>query len=483
MNLDDSLIKFKDNPTDFWTLRDAVRGVQIFGAIGSGKSSGSGQLLALSYLKKGFGGIVLTGKVDEMDVWRQYADRVGRLDDIVEFSPKNIHQFNPLDYELNREGEGAGETANIVSLFILIAKMSNRLNGSSGGDSKDPFWEMALQRLMTASIDLIKLSRRRLTIENICRLIRDAPLQKNYYNDFINLIDSEKEEDSKSLEKWTDESETICALYDAELSKMTFDRAEKRAYEVVKAYFLSEFSTLPDKTRGSIVEYFYAFASPLRAGTLAEYFAQGTSKEVLPERTFEGKIIVLNFPVKKYLQVGIYAQAIYKRMWQQAVERRDIEKYPNPVFMWIDEAQYFINEEDMLFQTTARSARACTVMLSQNISNYYATIGGSHPIQRVDSLLGNLSTKIFHANNDHVTNLWAAETIGKTFQEKDTLNVESEGSSISKQLDYQVQPQSFTMLRTGSSINECQIDGVVTCTGKIWSNGKNYLKTYFNQNI
>ncbi len=42
-----------------------MRGVQIFGGIGSGKSTGSGRTLVLKYLNAGFGGIVLCGKVDE----------------------------------------------------------------------------------------------------------------------------------------------------------------------------------------------------------------------------------------------------------------------------------------------------------------------------------------------------------------------------------------------------------------------------------
>ena len=44
--------------------------IGITGGIGSGKSSGSGRMLALSYLKNGFGGVVLTGKIDEVNFWR-----------------------------------------------------------------------------------------------------------------------------------------------------------------------------------------------------------------------------------------------------------------------------------------------------------------------------------------------------------------------------------------------------------------------------
>lgn len=204
----------------------------------------------------------------------------------------------------------------------------------------------------------------------------------------------------------------------------------------------------------------------------------------MPETTFDGKIIVLDFPVKQFLQVGVYAQAVYKRVWQQAVERRDADANPRPVFLWVDEAQYFLGEDDMMFQTTARSSRACTVMISQNISNYYAGVGGAHPRERVDSLLGNLATKVFHGNNDHVTNKWAAETIGQTFQEKSSYSIGTmENASFSKALHFQVEPQEFTLLRGGGHAGGGTVEAVVTSAGKRWSNGRNYTEVSFDQNL
>ena len=40
---------------------------------------------------------------------------------------KMILRFNPLEYEMTRGGEGAGETENIVNLFTAIIKMGNRI--------------------------------------------------------------------------------------------------------------------------------------------------------------------------------------------------------------------------------------------------------------------------------------------------------------------------------------------------------------------
>ena len=490
-DLDHALLAFSEDPRDFWTVRDAVRGTQIFGGIGSGKSSGSGRILALSFLKSGFGGIILTGKVDETNQWIEYAKMTGRENDLIIFGAQNDLRFNPLEYEMTRGGEGAGETENIVNLFTAIIKMGNRINGGNTGNGDDPFWDMALQRCIKAAVDLIKLAREPLSIANITNVIRDAPRDGDYLPTYADLSNAEEllkddphnaelQKKVQELQDWI--STSYCIKCIEKTNNRDLTNQEKLTFEVAATYFLTDLPCIADKTRSSITEYYYAFANPFRSGLLANYFAQNTSEEIKPEVTFNGKIIILDFPIKKYLQLGVYAQSIYKQMWQQAVERRDTNKYPIPIFLWIDEAQYFINENDMLFQTTARSSRACTVFISQNISNYYATIGGSHPKERVNSLLGNLATKIFHANNDYVTNEWAANTIGKTFQSKSTVSIgTNDNTSVSESLNYQIEPQEFTILRSGAEENDFLVEGIMTVAGRKWSDGRNYILTTFNQ--
>ena len=184
-------------------------------------------------------------------------------------------------------------------------------------------------------------------------------------------------------------------------------------------------------------------------------------------------------------------------LWEQAVERRNKNvksKDLKPVFLWVDESQYFLNEQDMMYQTTARESKACTVFITQNISNYYAVMGGNRYRERVDSLLGNLGTKIFHANNDAVTNEWAAKTISQTFQTKPSMNIGGRQSSneqkekkrgvstsISEVLNYQVQPYDFTILKGGGKANDYRVSAYITTMGKVWSNGKNYAPVFFNQ--
>jgi len=218
------------------------------------------------------------------------------------------------------------------------------------------------------------------------------------------------------------------------------------------------------------------------SGILKRHFARGIT--LSPELTEQGKIIILEFPVKEFLQAGVYAQGIFKLLWQQAIERREIEQSPFPVFLWVDEAQLFLSDYDQIFQTTARSSRAATVFISQNISNYYVALGGQNPKAKADALLANLGTKIFHANNDSVTNNWGAETIGKVFKKMRSINLgKTSSTGISEQLNYQVDPVVFTTLANRSEYNDYCVEGVVTITGRQWSNGQNYNKIIFDQRL
>src|SRR5579871_1424791 len=85
---------------DRFTLRDACAGAHIFGGIGSGKTSGSGQTLAGAYLRAGMGGLVLCAKPEEVDLWRSYARRNGREGSLIVFDESQ--GFNFIAYEIAR---------------------------------------------------------------------------------------------------------------------------------------------------------------------------------------------------------------------------------------------------------------------------------------------------------------------------------------------------------------------------------------------
>jgi hypothetical protein len=503
MKFDTKLLNFSDEAVkqfDYWTLEDAFKGVQIFGGIGSGKSSGSGKTLAETFLKKSFGGLILCAKPDEREFWEKLASKTGRSKDLLIFREKketedneNKYQeyfFNPLDYEAKRLG--GGETFNIVNLFMQIYQMGRVISGEGMASGGDRFWDNAVKRGLSRMIDLLKYADENVTIANMYRLISQS-LSKNKLEYFTELRKQNSKEAYDRLEAWKQLNYYVkCYLNSVENLKQLkkeYEAAGKSLDELfnkdihfttIVNYFEKEFANLAERTKSIILESFLGLTEPFQSGILEKYFSGKTT--ISPEDTFEkGKIIILDFPIKNYLDAGIYAQGLFKLMWQQAVERRKYEENDIPVFLWVDESHNFLSGYDQIFQTTARSAGVCTVFITQNISNYYVSIGGRNSNSRVNSLLGNLSTKIFHANNDAVTNEWASKTIGKTWKNIEGFSSgQSQSFNLSKQFHWEIEPSFFTKLKSGGKRNEGIVQAVVV-TSRSWSNDKNYLIRSFKQ--
>ncbi len=379
---------FRWTRNEAWTLRNAFEGTLIMGATGSGKTSGSGRTIAESFLRAGFGGIVLTAKSEERSLWEAYCRATGRSRDLLVFGPDKPWRFGFLDYELHRAGGGAGLTENIVNLFSTILEMAER-SGSQGGREDEGYWRRSMRQMCRNLVDLLALSVGRVSIPDLYRLVVSAPTSTEQLRS----------------EEWRRTSFCFRCLADADRRPKT--ALQQRDLETVADYFLLEFPELSSKTRSIIVSTFTSMVDVLQRGVLRDLFC--TETNITPEASEDGSILLINLPVKEFAEVGHFAQAIWKYCWQRSIERRSIVHSPRPVFLWADEAQTFINSYDMQFQTTCRAARVATVYLSQNVSNFYAALGGEQKAKaEADSLFGNLNTKILHANGDPVTNEWAA---------------------------------------------------------------------------
>jgi hypothetical protein len=136
-----------------------------------------------------------------------------------------------------------------------------------------------------------------------------------------------------------------------------------------------------------------------------------------------------------------------------------------PVFLWADEAQYFVNSFDTDYQSTCRSSRACTVYLTQSLPTYYAKMGGAQPQHAADMLLANFVTKIFHNNADFTTNRWASDTIGRSLQRRYNAS-EGESSNWSRGMN------SGSGENAGSSMNSGGSYGNGGSSSN-WSSGSN----------
>ncbi len=471
LEMETPLCQFTKQPEDNWTLEDAFKGVFIAGGIGSGKTTGSGEVLAKTFLKYGFGGLVLCAKPDEAKRWKDYAIETNRLDDFIFVEKGSGHRFNPFEYEWTRKSEGGGEIFNLSNLFLEVYRMGNRFSGGGGGGEKDRFWETALQRCINRTILLLDLAGEEISVKHMQMVVNSIPSKDELAN-----IDHD-DEDEKN--EWLNENYCAQCIQWAENNP---DASEEK-FKLVEQYFYHQMPKLAQETKSIIIESFLGVSEAFSSGILKDYFSQDST--ISPELTHEGKIIVLDFPVKNYLKAGVYAQGLFKLIWQQAMERRSKNDDPSklvPNFLWIDEAQLFLSDYDQIFMTTARSSKTAAVFLTQNISNFYSAIGGSNPRPKVDSLLGNLGTKIFHANNDAVTNEWASRVIGKAFRNITNVSLgKDQRTSLNQQLHWLVEPRDFTTLKSGGHRGNKQVEAIITSAGRTWSNGLNYIKATFLQ--
>jgi hypothetical protein len=446
---------------DTWRIKDACEGTMIFGGTGSGKTSGSGRAIATSFLRAGFGGLVLCAKPDEPALWRSYAAQTGRDSDLVMFGGEPGWSFNFLHHESQRSGAGAGLTENIVNLFMEVSSIGSGDARAQGGN---PFWERAMRSLVRNCVDLLVMAGEPVSLHAMFDIVRSAPA------------------DTASLasQPWRSRS---CCWRQLELAR---ERAIGKSWEIdcreVAGYWLSHFPTLGEKTRGSIVAMFSTLAEALMRGKMRELFCEGTN--VRPEDAIAGRIIVVDLPVKEWSEVGRMAAVLWKYCLQKSVERRadNADGKGRPLFIWADECQHFTSRYDPLFQATARSSRAATVYLTQNYPSLSAALGGGADGRAMtDTLLGNMGTRIFHANSDRETNQLAADLVGKRVQ---CLRSVGSGSSLSlggqasvgssssrgrsENMDYEIQPMEFSTLSKGGIENGLTSEALVFQNGRIW---------------
>jgi hypothetical protein len=501
---------------DKWKVTDALQGTHIFGATGSGKTSGSGQEIALNMLESGMGGLVLTVKPDETDLWLSYCASTKR--EAVVFGPRITEQtpysFNFLEYERMRavelvkkrypeESETGQEaiassflTENLVNLFSALMEVAQR--GGGGGAKNDAYWQNAVRQLLRNALDLLLITGCKLTFQNLYEIITTAPQSKEAAEEIIGQANR-------------GEKGTFVECVRA-LGNLGDDNLRSKDGRIILSYWLREYPGLAPETRSIVLSFFTTAADPFLRGTLRQLFSpEDESPQLDPEIIREGKVVIINLPVKQYFELGQFAQVLYKLIFQRAMERSTVEGIDlRPVFLWADEAQFFLCSQDMLFQTTARSAKVATVYLTQNISSYYALMPGEQGRAQTDSLLGNFVTKIFHTNTDSVTNLWASELISKVYQYKRSIsssesmgaptprsgrgatlaNVlfggrahDTHGFNITQNevFDYQVPPIEFTKLASGGERNKLLVTAIFVQGGRTTPEGKNFQALVFEQ--
>lgn len=455
---------------DYWTLGDAVQGLAILGATGSGKSSGVAKDVACAFLANDFGGLVLTAKPDEVNTWIGYCKKTNRLDDLLIFAPSQKYRFNFLQHEYVHGARGAGSTYNLVSLFQNLLELKDRKRGSGS----DPFWMDAARQMLTSALDVLAAAGE-ISLPAVHEMV-------------TSLADSREEAIS---DDWAKNS--FCGrMLERAAGNTGLGPTREKDVAAAIGYFLNEVPRMPEKTRGSVVMTLTSMAHPFLTGQLRELFC--TTTNIRPEDTADGKIIVVDLSVKEYRELGVFSQVLWKLCWQRAVETRTGSNL-RPVFLFCDEYMNFCTPGDILYQSTARSARACTVAICQNISSLYSALGGhAESLGRslTNALLGNLTTKVFCNNDDAVTNKWAADMIGQDWTYKESYGASTGGkegtgtgsANVSEERRYLVEPIDFARLPRGGKTNNGRVETIVYRSGTPFNaSGQNHLHVAFLQDL
>lgn len=467
-----------------FTIADAVEGLLVTGRSGGGKSSGTGELACKAMIHNGFGALVLVYKAQDVHDWIAWCKEAGRSDDVILIQPGGPWRFNPLAAEARRSGEGGGYAENVVSMFGNIMELAGRdRGGGGGGGGNDPFWRMAVQRCIRVFTSLSIQATGTVSVDTIYKAFTTAP----------------KTVEEVTTTKWKD---GFCCQLLRQAEKRIKTPAERREFEQTADYIFDERPRLGDKTRSSIDAYLTAIIDPMQRGVLHELF--GTDTTFTPDLSEQGKIIIVGLPVMQYGELGLIANVLMKYAWQRSIQRRAVTPETRPVVMVADEAQFFVTSQDMYHQTVCRGVKCATVLLTQNVSNFYAALGGAGGSEKArseaDSLFANLNTKVFHSNGDSVTNEWAAEQIGKSRQFFMNTNQSSCGddhfetmmgfgpnqpqssTGLTEQMDYEVPPSTFTTLRTGGWQHGGLIDAIVYQSGRRFTTtGRPWLPVTFKQ--
>lgn len=458
-----------------WTLNDVTQGTLILGATGSGKTSCSGRTIAHAFLAKKFGGLILTTKPGEAKEWITFCNGMDREADVRWVRDDGPLRLNLLAYETQRQGAGSQLTENLIGFFrVLISVLGSR----HGQHTNEGFWQNAGNQLLRNLLDVF--------------LVAQAPLSLDRFAEFVAAAPAKELADE---EAWRDIPLFGEILTAAENNGTK--PGDRRIVDKAKTYWLVDYPRLAPETRSCITFGFNAMLDTLRSRHIYELLCGETT--VTPETILNGGIVIIDLPVKEFGDAGVLVQCAFKYLFQRAVERRQwLGDQTRPCFMFIDEAQNFFTEYDTVFQQTARSSRVATVLLSQNVNNFYAHLGGDQNARYLfDSLAGNLNTRIFHANGDNLTNEWASKMFGTwdrpvhsastTPRHALTLNPFEDvtpdvGHGVSTRREPLVPPEDFAKLQSSNARNEYLSEAFVYRVGSLFAETElPFVRTAFHQ--
>jgi hypothetical protein len=457
--------------------RGLFTGIAIFGAIGSGKTTGcmypfADQVLAYRAhdTERRAAALVLEVKGDFCHKVRALLTKHGRADDYIELSLDSPYRYNPLHNDLEA-----------YALAYGIASLLNNLFGRG----KEPFWQQAytnlvkfiilLHRVLYGYVTLFDVYESAINSHKIEVKIAEAERlfgTRDYL--LIEDVDYVADRDLNSFcwerietTNWmkapaTEKLQRLLELkqiaYDTQTeaaSRETLDDPDyddrRKRFEAIKRWFNDDWKRIEPKLRTSIVEGISVFLSlfddnpavkrifcPPRACYDPIENRDGRYGIPLPpfcELIEQGKVVALNFPVSANPGLAKTIGTMLKQDFQRAMIARIPRMERHPEKHWRE--ALFLCDEYHSFATTgeadptgdekffalSRQAKCIPIIATQSVSSLRSTLHG----ESWRTLLQTFRTKIFLTLSDDFSARIASELCGKEEQLKMNYSISESG--------------------------------------------------------
>ena len=491
------VVKLPCTPHEYLTWEDLFNGVFISGGTGAGKTSGPGAWILNDILRDETkpGGLFLCMKKDERIRLEKAFRAAGRTDDMVIISKDNPFTVNALEYELfhKRRGEDV-EYSQALNLLMEICVLGEayQAGGASGGE-QERFWDKQLRICFTRLMMLLTLAKMPVTIQNMRKVLVDSFSEEDLrrYIDLWTVIQNgSEEEQNEAIEKyeaWCKEN-FFLSCFDKADARKDLTPTERETMGLVGDYFLKTWCKISEKTRAIIESSVFGLCEAFLSGILKALFSSEMSDEVRPEKCFqEGKLIILDVPLKEYGISSIYATGIMKKLFQLCVERRVIEQEenPRPCILWADEYHLSVSPySDEKFQSSCRSTMTAGVYITQSTNSIKIAMGKTEADAKTKVLLTNLGTHIYCANTCRDTNTYASEMIGREFIRTKSLCIDTNdraSHTTTENLHYVIMPERFVNLKSGGKPNKFKVETIMICRGKSWKTDEPFREIRWDQ--
>ena len=457
--------------------RGLYTGIAVFGAIGSGKTTGcmypfAEQLLAFrsTDAERRIAALVLEVKGDFCHKVRSILDKHDRSADYIEIGLDSPYRYNPLHNDLDA-----------YALAYGIASLLNNLYGRG----KEPFWQQAYTNLVKFIILLHKVVFDYVTLFDVYECAINPDLLASRIeegeqmiapqhlligpDDFMRHRELEAHpfELDKSLNRMKapltpelrKKLDVLKVSFEIETesgsegsrSEGSWSDEKRQQFEAVKRWFFQDWSRIEPKLRTSIVEGISVFLSLFDDNPAVkrvfcppkETFdptANEDGRFGIPLPSFgelieQGSVCALNFPVSTNPGLARAIGTLLKQDFQRAVLNRipRIEREPKrhwrDVLFLCDEYHSFatVGEHDPSgdekFFALSRQAKCIPIVATQSISSLRSTLPG----ESWRTLLQTFRTKIFLALSDDFSARTASELCGKEEQLKLNYSISEHG--------------------------------------------------------